>query len=313
MAAAIYSSISAVVPVYNSAPTLKTLVERLSAVLGPLTASPEIVLVNDGSRDDSWATIQALAGDHPGVRGIDLMRNYGQHNALLAGIRAARGEIIVTLDDDLQNPPEEIPKLLAPLGEGVDVVYGRPEKERHNLWRVVASKLTKMALQEGMGAEIARQVSAFRAFRSSLRAAFADYRSPFLSVDVLLTWATSRFRAVAVRHDERLQGASQYSFRKLVLHAFNMLTGFTTWPLRLASLLGFAFTIFGLGLLAFVLGRFVVEGGSVPGFPFLAACVTFFAGAQLFALGVMGEYLSRIHFRLMERPTYAERARTMRD
>jgi glycosyltransferase involved in cell wall biosynthesis len=302
-----YPSISVVVPVYNSEQTLKPLAERLTAVLSPLTLKLEIVLVNDGSRDGSWKAVEELAASMPQVRGIDLLRNFGQHNALLAGIRAAKGEIIVTLDDDLQNPPEEIPKMLMRLDDTVDVVFGCPEKQQHGLFRNMASTMTKIVLQEGMGAEIARKVSTFRAFRSCLREAFMDYRSPFLSIDVLLSWSTSRFAAVDVRHEPRTIGISNYSLRKLILHALNMMTGFTTWPLRLASIAGFALTVLGVGLFVYVLVRYLIQGGSVPGFPFLAATVTVFGGAQLFALGVIGEYLSRVHFRLMERPTYAIR------
>lgn len=306
----LWPSLSAVVPVYNSEPMVATLIQRLVASLTPLAERFEIVLVNDCSRDGSWKAIEAIAAQDPRVRGIELMRNYGQHNALLAGLRAATGEVIVTLDDDLQNPPEEIPKLLARLREGADVVYGYPEKESHGLFRTLASKMTKIAVQEGTGKEIARKISTFRAFRASLRDSFADYRSPFLSIDVLLSWSTNRFAAVAVRHDPRAQGQSQYSLRKLMLHALNMMTGFTTWPLRLASVLGFGLTLFGIALLGFVLVRYFVQGGGVPGFPFLAASMAVFSGAQLFALGMMGEYLSRIHFRLMERPTYTVRSRT---
>ena len=248
-----WTSLSAVVPVYNSEGMLPSLVQKLVAVLSPLASRFEIVLVNDCSRDGSWKAIEALAAQDPRVRGIDLMRNFGQHNALLAGIRQADGEVIVTLDDDLQNPPEEIPKLLDRLKEGLDVVYGYPEKESHGLFRTLASKMTKIAVQEGTGKEIARKISTFRAFRSNLRRSFTDYRSPFLSIDVLLSWSTNRFAAIPVRHDPRAQGRSQYSLRKLLLHALNMMTGFTTWPLRLASVMGLCLTLFGVALLAYVL------------------------------------------------------------
>jgi undecaprenyl-phosphate 4-deoxy-4-formamido-L-arabinose transferase len=308
-----WPSLSAVVPVYNSESSLPILVPKLVEVLGPLATKFEIVLVNDGSRDGSWAAIQKLAEQDPRVRGIELMRNFGQHNALLAGIRAAQGEVIITLDDDLQNPPEEIPKLLAELGAGRDVVYGAPEKQAHGLLRTLASQMTKIAVREGMGDEIARKISTFRAFRTRLRDSFADYRAPYLSIDVLLSWSTSRFGAVTVRHDPRTVGRSQYTLRKLMLHGLNMMTGFTTWPLRFASFLGFGVMFFGFSLLVYVLTRYFIQGGSVPGFPFLAASTAIFSGAQLFALGVVGEYLSRIHFRLMERPTYAVRSRTDQD
>lgn len=305
-------AISVVIPVYNSAPMLGTLVRRLTAVLECLGLTYEIILVNDGSRDASWEQIVVLSSEYELLRGINLMRNYGQHNALLCGIRAARYEVIVTMDDDLQHPPEEIPRLLDKLAEGYDVVYGTPQKEQHGLWRNLASRLTKLALQSAMGAETARNISAFRAFRAQVRDAFANYQGPFVSIDVLLTWGTTRFAAISVRHDQRSVGVSHYTFGKLVTHALNLMTGFSTLPLQLASLIGFAFTLFGLGVLVYVIGRYLIEGGSVPGFPFLASIIAIFSGAQLFALGIIGEYLARMHFRMMERPAYMVRATTFR-
>jgi glycosyltransferase involved in cell wall biosynthesis len=303
-------SLSVIVPVYNSEAILPLLVQRLQPVLKTLAGEYELLLVNDGSRDQSWAAIERLAAENPWVRGINLMRNFGQHNALLCGIRTARGEVIITMDDDLQHPPEELHRLLAKLNEGYDVVYGSPEKQPHGLWRGLASEFTKLALQKSMGAATARRVSALRVFRTQLRDAFASYHSPFVSIDVVLTWGTTRFVAVEVRHDARQSGVSNYTVRKLITHALNMVTGFSVVPLQLASLLGFACTIFGLGILVFVLGRYVLQGTSVPGFTFLASAMAIFSGAQLFALGIMGEYLARMHFRMMERPTYAVRATT---
>jgi glycosyltransferase involved in cell wall biosynthesis len=301
-------SISVVVPVYNSQESLPELVDRLQRTLTTITDSFEVILVNDGSRDQSWLQIRQLASCYPWVTGLDLMRNYGQHNALLAGIRQARHEVIITLDDDLQNPPEEMPVLVAKLAEGYDVVYGTPSHEQHGLWRDAASQITKLALQSTMGAKTARGVSAFRAFRTDLRRAFSEYRSSFVSIDVLLTWGTMRFANVPVQHEPRRVGRSNYTFRKLVVHALNMMTGFSTWPLQLASLTGFAFTLLGAVLLLFVIGRYLIEGDSVPGFPFLASMIALFSGAQLFALGIIGEYLARVHFRSMERPLYVLRS-----
>jgi len=296
--------VSVIVPVYNSEGSLPLLVARLSDVLPPGRELGELILVNDESTDSSWSIVQELAARHPWIRGINLMRNYGQHNALLCGIRLAQHPIIVTIDDDLQTPPEEIPRLLAKLAEGHDVVYGTPLEETHGLLRDLASWFTKLALQAAMGATTARSVSAFRAFRTHLRAAFANYAGPHVSIDVLLTWGTRRFTAIGVRNDERTIGASNYTLRKLVRHAMNMMTGFSTLPLQFASMIGFACTLFGIALLAYVLIRYFVEGGSVPGFPFLASAIAIFSGAQLFALGIIGEYLARMHFRMMDRPSY---------
>ncbi len=299
--------ISFVMPVYRSAESLPELHRRITTVFDDADQSIELVFVEDCGGDDSWSVIQQLAATDPRVRGFRMSRNYGQHNALLCGIREARGEIIVTLDDDLQHPPEEIPKLLAKLEEGYDVVYGPPEREQHGLLRDLASQITKLALEGAMGAANARQVSALRAFRTRLRDAFAEYRSPTVNIDVLLTWATTRFSAVPVRHDARKFGESGYTPRKLIRHALNMMTGFSTRPLQLASLMGFGFAFFGLAILAYVLIRWLVQGSAVPGFAFLASIIAIFSGAQMMALGIIGEYLARMHLRTMERPPYLVR------
>ena len=299
--------LSVVIPVYRSEAILPELVRRLGAVLVAIAENFELILVNDSSPDRSWNVISDLAGQYSWIRSFNLMRNYGQHNALLCGIRAARYDVIVTMDDDLQHPPEEIPKLLEELACGYDVVYGTPAQEQHGLGRDFASWVTKLALQNVMGAEIARQVGAFRAFRSQVARAFAHYEGSFVSIDVLLTWGTNRFAAVSVNHRPRQQGASGYTFRKLMTHAMNMMTGFSTVPLQMASLIGFVFTLFGLVVLAFVVIRYFAHGGSVPGFPFLASIVALFSGAQLFALGIIGEYLARMHFRTMQKPPYVVR------
>jgi glycosyltransferase involved in cell wall biosynthesis len=301
------SSVSVVVPVYDAARTLATLLERLDRSLVASGLPFEVIAVNDGSRDESWQLIQEEASHRRWLVGIDFSRNFGQHNALLCGIRAARYDAIVTLDDDLQNPPEEIPRLLDLLASGYDVVYGSPEQEQHGVWRDIASQTTKLVLGRVLGASTARQVSGFRAFRTELRAAFDDYSGPSVNVDVLLTWATARFGATKVRHDRRQLGASNYTFRKLAAHALNMLTGFSTVPLQIASVLGFGLTAFGLILLVYVISRYVIQGVTVPGFTFLATVIVIFSGAQLFTLGVIGEYLARMHFRVMRQPSYSIR------
>jgi undecaprenyl-phosphate 4-deoxy-4-formamido-L-arabinose transferase len=301
------SSLSVVIPVYNSEMVLRPLIQRLAPVLAEIAQPYELILVNDGSRDASWHVIDDLVGEHHWIRGIDMMRNVGQHNALLCGIRAARYGTVLTMDDDLQHPPEEIWKLLRALSGSADVVYGTPESETHGFVRDLASQIAKLALQKSMGAETARKVSAFRAFRTQLRDAFSDYKSQYVSIDVLLTWGTTRFTSVPVRHDPRAIGVSNYTYRKLLTHAMNMVTGFSTLPLQFASLTGFVFTLFGI-LLLMVVGVNYVLRATPPGFTFIASVIAIFSGAQLFALGIMGEYLARIHSRMMDRPTYSVRA-----
>lgn len=296
--------LSVVIPAYNSAETLPELVERLARALPALAPEFEVIFVNDGSRDGTWAVICGLRKVHPFVRGINLMRNFGQHNALLCGIRAARFDRTVTMDDDLQHPPESLAVLVEALTPDVDVVYAAPAQAQHGLWRNLASWVTKLALRNSMGGKTARMASAWRIFRTRLRRAFADYSSPYVSIDVLLTWGTTRFDAIRLRHAPRARGESNYTAASLLRHALNMMTGFSTVPLRFANVVGLAFTGFGGLVLVYVVGRYVLQGSTVAGFPFLASIISIFAGAQLFALGIIGEYIARMHGRLMEHPTY---------
>jgi glycosyltransferase involved in cell wall biosynthesis len=300
-------SLSIVIPVYNSEESLPFLLDRLASVLPTVAGRFEVILVNDASRDRSAAVIDSAADRLDWVVGIHLMRNFGQHNALLAGIRNAQFETIVTMDDDLQNPPEEIPRLLTKLAEGFDVVYGFPQHESHGLWRDLASRITKLTLQTAMGVDVAGRVSSFRAFRTQVREAFANYSGAYVSIDVLLSWGSSRFAAIPAPNPPRTLGKSNYTATKLVVHAMNMVTGFSVLPLQLASMLGFLFALFGFGVLMFVLGRYLIHGESVAGFPFLASTLAIFSGVQLFAIGIIGEYLARMHFRLMDKPSYVVR------
>ena len=164
-----------------------------------------------------------------------------------------------------------------------------------------------------MGSSAARSVSAFRLFRTELRRGFERYQSPDVSIDVLLTWATSRFATVKVAQDPRASGTSSYTFGRLLHHAMNMITGFTTRPLRVASLIGFLFTIFGAVIFFVVVVRNLIQGVTVPGFPFLASIIAIFSGVQLLILGIMGEYVARMHLRLLERPIYVVAETTTHD
>jgi glycosyltransferase involved in cell wall biosynthesis len=301
-------TLSVVVPVYRSATILPVLTARLKIALEPTALPFELILVNDCSPDDSWSRIVALVEEDPRVRGIDLTRNYGQHAATLAGIRAARGDIVITIDDDLQNPPEEIPKLLAKIDEGYDVVYGVAVTGDRGLVRDILTRLTKLALRVAIGGDVPTNVSGYRAFHTRLRDAFDQFRSPYVSVDVLLSWGTRRFVSVPVRHEPRREGRSGYTYGALATHALNVMTGFTTRPLRAVSLIGLATMVFGIGVLVYVLAYFFVHQGDVPGFPFLASIIAIFSGVQLLSLGTIGEYIARMHTRLLGRPPFTVRS-----
>jgi undecaprenyl-phosphate 4-deoxy-4-formamido-L-arabinose transferase len=296
-------NLSVVIPVYNSEKTLVELTQRLDNALKERCERYEVVLVNDGSRDASWRMVQELMAANPAIHGINLMRNYGQHNALLCGIRAARYETIVTMDDDLQHLPEEIGKLLDKLAEGYDVVYGIPEKLVHSLWRNLSSKMSKRFLATILGLKRLKYISAFRAFKTDLRRSFASFGGPNVIIDALLTWGTDNFGTVEVVEQQRAVGRSNYTLGKLINLGMTVLTGFSTYPLKFASFSGFFLTLFGIGVLVYAVVR-SFQDGSVPGFPFLASIISIFSGAQLFALGIFGEYLGSIFHRSMNQPTY---------
>lgn len=302
--------VSVVIPCYRSGTTLPPLVARLVPVLEALAPTHEVILVVDGSPDDTWDVARGLAEQFPAVEAIRLSRNYGQHNAILAGIRSTSLDTIVTMDDDLQHRPEEIPHLVAALTPDLDLVYGIPAEEEHGFLRSFASRNVKAVIALGLGISNARNISAFRVFRTHLRDGFTGLDGPHASIDVALSWATTKTGATTIRMDQRAEGESNYSFRLLIRHTINTMLGYSTLPLRLVGYLGMAFGILGVVLLAVVLVNFFVGTTTVQGFTTLASMVAIFSGAQMVALGVLGEYIARIHSENMGRPTYVVRERT---
>jgi glycosyltransferase involved in cell wall biosynthesis len=294
--------LSVVVPVYRSEQTLEELVRRISSELQ--SHDFEIILIDDASGDGSWQKISSLAKENPNVFGIRLGRNSGQHGALLAGVRTAKFDTTVTLDDDLQNPPEEIKKLIIGLKPGVDVVYGISNEVKQSFYRRLGSTLVRKFFSSALGFSSAITMSSFRAFRTNLREGFSTQLGPNISLDALLTWSTTRFAVAEVRHDLRKIGKSHYTFRKLLRFMVDMTTGYSSLPLRLATSVGFVTIGFGILLLTYVVGRPILSGKSVPGFPLLASSITIFSGVQIFLLGILGEYIGRMHFRVMNKPTY---------
>lgn len=303
-------SLSVVIPAYRSGQMLESLCEDLLTTVTPIVDELEILLIDDASPDGTWNTIVSLAQTHTQVRGLRLSRNYGQHNALLAGLRMARFPLVLTMDDDGQHPPSQVPTLFSALTDGVDLVYGHPTEEQQSRLRNVTSRATKRAMASALGPDVYVRSGAFRLFRRELVAAADDVHDPAVSVDVILSWATTRVVDVDVQFSKRQSGTSGYSLTRLARHALNMVTGYSTRPLRWVSAAGLLCALLGFGLLVFVLVRFVLGGSDVAGFTFLAAAVTLFSGVQLLSLGVLGEYLGRMHFRSMGKPSYVIRERT---
>lgn len=306
--------VSVVVPCYRSEGTVADLVRGLLPVLAGLTPHHEVVLVVDGSPDDTAGAARAVAAEHAAhlVRVVELRRNYGQHNALLAGVARARYAVTVTMDDDLQHRPDQVATLLAPLADPrVDLVYGVAVDEEHGAARSFASRLVKSALAIA-GVPNARDVSAFRAFRTDLREAFSHVTDPFVSLDVVLSWATTSVERVPVLMDHRSVGTSNYTVRGLLKHAANMATGYSVLPLRLVTMLGLAVSVLGVVALVAVLGMYWTGRIQVAGFTTVVAMLGILSGALMLSLGIVGEYLGRLHVRSMQRPAYVVRPEPLR-
>ncbi len=299
------SGVSVVVPVYGGGYALEQLVRRTQRVLKESSDLTEIILVDDASMPPTCDVARSISESMDGVVLLRLSRNVGQHSALLAGVRAASHPTIVTLDDDLQNPPEEIPKLLARLGQGdVDVVYGYTKQTSHSRFRRLMSRGVRRLVSRIIRSDSALYIGPFRAFQTELRSGFSEAKGPGVSLDVLLGWSTQKFGHVEVRHDARAHGESGYSLRKLVRFAFDTLTGYSTALLNVVAVLGFAAVLLGMGILAWVLGQYFLVGTSVAGFPFLASSIALFSGAQMLSIGIIGQYLGRIHLRSQGRPSF---------
>lgn len=280
------------------------MVGQVREVLVGLVRSVEFLLVDDGSPDDTWHRLGEICSRNPDVQAIRLSRNFGQHNALLAGLRLATGDLILTMDDDLQHPPDQIPLLFDSLDESCDLVYGHPNQLPHSRFRNLATTATKRVANRLIGDAVNPRHSAFRLFDRRLVGAAQQVADPSVSLDVILSWATTRQHVVVVRADPRRSGDSGYDLRKLLRHALNLVTGFGTAPLRFVTWLGFALSILGAILAMFVIGRFLLGGSRVAGFTFLASAISLFAGAQLLGMGILGQYVGRIHYRSMGKPTY---------
>ena len=307
--------ISIVVPVYNEARSLDALVERCLAVCRRLGRPFELILVDDGSTDDSPERITTAARDNPGsVIGVLLTRNYGQHAAVMAGFAECRGELAITLDADLQNPPEEIPKLVAKMDEGYDVVGSVRIARRDGLFRRASSWLVNRSVRAATGVMMHDYGCMLRAYRRRIVEAMLQCHEHSTFIPVLANSFAQRTAEVRVQHAERLDGASRYDLWKLLRLQFDLLTSMTIWPLRLLMIGGTASALLGGGLGIFLLVMRVVEGPrwAAEGVFTLFAVLFVFVGAQFMALGLLGEYVGRI-YQSRSRPWYVVRSVVGRD
>jgi polyisoprenyl-phosphate glycosyltransferase len=295
--------LSVTVPVYNSQSTLNELYKRLSAVVEKLKLRYEIIFIDDASHDLSWEILNLIRKkDIENVKIIRLTRNFGQHNALMCGFAHASGEYIITLDDDLQNPPEEIPKLIKKLKEGYDVVYGEYLLKKHATYRNLGSFLVQLLYKKIF--DVPGNLTSFRVIKKEIIEGLLEYTKNYTFIDGLIAWQTKNIGYVPVVHNERKKGSSGYTLSKLIILSVNMLTNFSIFPLQLATIVGFIMSLLGLVMTLFIIIKKLLYGISVTGFASTIVTITIFSGTQLITIGLIGEYIGRIHLNVNNKPQY---------
>ena len=297
-------TLSVVIPVYGSEEILPELISQLESVLDHSDLEYEVILVCDQSPDRSWQVIQNLVRTRNRFHGILLRMNVGQHNALMAGLRASNGEIIITMDDDLQHSPKDISLLVKGISEGYDVSYARFQSRYHPFWKLIGSRVNDIVARFLMGKPAHIYLSPFRAFSASIRDEVLKYRGPYVYLDGLILSVTRNIVMVDVKHHDRFAGVSRYGFKKSFALWLKMATSFSILPLRITSFLGLIFS--GLGFLLAILliiQKFTLNAMPI-GWSSLIVTVLILGGVQLLAVGMLGEYLGRVLLTLDSRPQF---------
>jgi undecaprenyl-phosphate 4-deoxy-4-formamido-L-arabinose transferase len=301
--------LSIVVPVYGSEDCLVALIDAIQASLRETRYSHEVVLVNDGSPDGSWRVIQRICEQHPNVVGVDLRRNFGQDNAIMTGLRIARGSIVAIMDDDLQHDPGYLPLLVEKIEAGFDVVYARFGAKHHALWKNLGSwlngKLAEWVLEKPRGLYL----SPYKAIRGALAREICDYAGPFPYVDGLLLQATSSIESIDVEHRERYAGTGHYGLMRSIQVWTRLAFSFSVLPLRLVAISGACLA--GLAMLL-VVATIVYRLASpeafdeyAVGWASLIVVQLFVSGIQMIFFGIIGEYLGRSYLTLAHKPQAA--------
>lgn len=304
--------LSVVIPVYKSAATLRELYQRVSATLDAESIPFELIFVEDCAGDDSWSVIEKIAAIDSRVRGFQLSRNFGQHAATLCGFTQSRGDWVATMDDDLEQVPEYLPRLVRKAVEGYDLVYGVYAERSHKAWRNVSSSIARWLFNKAIPS-LNYTYTSYRVIRGDIARALTQFDSPFPFVDGYLSWLTGSCAAVEVPHGTRLQGVSNYTLRKLITHTVNIFVTFSDLPLRMATWLGLGAFMLGAIWTITILVRYFLGGVTVSGFTSLMVGTLMFGGVQLLMLGVFGEYLGRMNFKSSKKPLFLIGKRASKD
>jgi len=301
-------AVSIVIPVFNESTSIPRLHTRLHQVLQQLGRSFEVVYVDDGSTDRSLEELLVIQGGDPAVKVVTLARNAGQHAAVLAGFAHARGAVVVTLDADLQNPPEEIPRLLAEIDAGHDAVGTRREGRNDPFLRRAISAVVSRLASLAVGVPMTDCGSMLRAYQRPVVDEILRLAERALFIPALGAWLARRPTEISIRHEARLAGRSRYSPLRFMQLGFDLMTGFSLVPIQLVSLAGLGVALLGIAFGAYLLVRRLVLGPESEGLFTLFAILFVFVGILIFAVGLVGEYVGRIYAEVRRRPPYIVRA-----
>lgn len=299
-------SISVIIPVYGNGQHLRRIAEQIEQVFPSHDHRVELIAIDDCGPGDAWSVIETLVRDRPQTVGIQLTRNYGQHNATMSGFAHATGDVVITMDDDLQHDPGSIPVLLDALeSTNSDVVYGIFDSKKHSAGRNMGSMIVNMFFRQTFRLPIT--VTSFRAIRLEVVRAILRYDLNFTFIDGLLAWNTRRIKTVTVPHHPRIEGRSGYSIGKLMSLAMNVFTNFSLLPLQVISFLGIVSALGGFCLGLWYLILWSLSSIVVPGYASLIVTILTMGGMQLLSLGIIGEYLGRMHLNVNRMPQYTIR------
>ncbi len=299
--------ITIVVPVYNEEGNLRPLFDRLYPVMQKTDRPFEIIFTDDGSRDHSLEILKELATQYPEVKVIEFNGNFGQHMAILAAFEKSSGKIVVTLDADLQNPPEEIPKLVAEMEKGHDVVGSIRQKRQDTFFRKTASLMVNVVTRKITGMRMSDYGCMLRAYHRNVVDNINRCQETTTFIPALAQTFSSNPSEVPVAHAERTEGESKYSLYKLIRLNFDLMTGFSVVPLQIFALLGILTSLFAVAFAVFLLVRRFIVGAEVEGVFTLFAILFFFIGITIFGIGIVGEYIGRIYQEVRRRPRYVVR------
>lgn len=301
--------VSVVVPVYGGTGAIPELADRLAATMREAGLRWELILVDDRGQAGAWAAIRGAAQRHPEVRGLRLGRNFGQHAATMCGIVDAKGTWVVTMDDDLEHPPEAVPSLVAAGDADYPLVYGVFERRTHAGYRNLSSEIMRRTLKRAFP-DLNESYTSFRAIHRSVAQQLGQFGLNRPYIDGMLSWITSSVRTVEVRHGSREHGHSTYTMRKLLSHAINIFVTFSHLPLRMATYSGLALAAFSFLWILYIVYERMTGAIASPGYASLMSVVLFACGIQLILLGVLGEYVGRLMGAAYRKPVFVVVNRT---